>query len=145
MNIYVSKGKSIKSVLKRSSCQFEAREILTELCFGIGYKQASLFLRNIHYADDENHIELMTFPDDSLSLNVMIDYNSEILGNQYANFTNLDDYKTEIASCKTFVFLRELEFLFKNNLIKGGSLDNAIVLDDYSIINKDLQRILFNF
>lgn len=97
--------------------------------------------KNIHYADDENHIELMTFPDDSLSLNVMIDYNSEILGNQYANFTNLDDYKTEIASCKTFVFLRELEFLFKNNLIKGGSLDNAIVLMEKEYQQDELDKL----
>ncbi len=97
--------------------------------------------KNVHYIDEENHIELMTFPDDSLSLNVMIDYNSEILGNQYANLTNLTDYKTEIAPCKTFVFLRELEFLFKNDLIKGGSLDNAIVLMEKEYQQDELDKL----
>jgi UDP-3-O-[3-hydroxymyristoyl] N-acetylglucosamine deacetylase/3-hydroxyacyl-[acyl-carrier-protein] dehydratase len=85
-------------------------------------------LKNIQYSDEENRIELMTFPDHSLSINVMIDYNSELLGNQYATLNSLDDYQADIAPCKTFVFLKDLEFLYKNNLIKGGSLDNAIVL-----------------
>ncbi len=97
--------------------------------------------KNIHYNDEENHIELMTFPDDSLSLNVMIDYNSEILGNQYANYSNLDDYKAEIAPCKTFVFLRDLEFLYKNDLIKGGSLDNAIVLMEKEYPQDELDNL----
>jgi len=101
---------------------------------------------NISYSDEENGIELMTFPDDNFSLNVMIDYNSSVLGNQYATLNSLSEYKTEISECKTFVFLRELEFLLKNNLIKGGSLDNAIVIIEKETTQEELNRLadIFN-
>lgn len=96
---------------------------------------------NISYSDEENGIELMTFPDEDFSVNVMIDYNSSVLGNQYASLLSLKDYKNEIASCKTFVFLRELEFLLKNNLIKGGSLDNAIVIIEKETTQEELDHL----
>ncbi len=96
---------------------------------------------NISYSDEENGIELMTFPDEDFSINVMIDYDSSVLGNQYATLSSLEEYKEEIAECKTFVFLRELEFLLKNNLIKGGSLDNAIVIIEKETTQKELDRL----
>ncbi len=96
---------------------------------------------NINYSDDEIGVELMTFPDDNFSINVMIDYNSSVLGNQYATLNSLTDYKEEIASCKTFVFLRELEFLLKNNLIKGGDLQNAIVIIEKETTQEELDRL----
>ncbi len=96
---------------------------------------------NISYSDEENGIELMTFPDENFSVNVMIDYNSSILGNQYATLSSLSEYSKEIAECKTFVFLRELEFLLKNNLIKGGSLDNAIVIIEKETSQEELDRL----
>ncbi len=101
---------------------------------------------NINYSDEENGIELMTFPDDNFSLNVMIDYNSSVLGNQYATLNSLSEYKDEVAGCKTFVFLRELEFLLKNNLIKGGSLENAIVIIEKETTQDELNRLadIFN-
>jgi UDP-3-O-[3-hydroxymyristoyl] N-acetylglucosamine deacetylase/3-hydroxyacyl-[acyl-carrier-protein] dehydratase len=58
----------------------------------------------------------------------MVDYNSAVLGTDHANIYTLENFNTEIATCRTFVFLRELEFLAKNGLIKGGDIDNAIVL-----------------
>jgi len=96
---------------------------------------------NISYSDEENGIELMTFPDENFSVNVMIDYNSSVLGNQYATLSSLSEYKEEISECKTFVFLRELEFLLKNNLIKGGSLDNAIVIIEKETSQEELDRL----
>ena len=66
----------------------------------------------------------------------MVDYNSPVLGTQHASMYHLGDFKTEIAKCRTFVFLRELEYLASNNLIKGGDLDNAIVL----VERKDIQQ-----
>ncbi len=60
----------------------------------------------------------------------MIDFNSQILGHQYASLHNIDEYETQIAPCRTFVFIRELEQLFDQNLIKGGDLDNAVVIAD---------------
>ncbi len=101
---------------------------------------------NINYSDEENGIELMTFPDDNFSLNVMIDYGSEVLGNQYATLNSISEYKNEISECKTFVFLSELEFLLKNNLIKGGSLENALVIIENETTQEELDRIadMFN-
>jgi UDP-3-O-[3-hydroxymyristoyl] N-acetylglucosamine deacetylase / 3-hydroxyacyl-[acyl-carrier-protein] dehydratase len=109
-------------------------------------KDFFIVTNNISYSDEESGIQLMTFPDDNFSLNVMIDYNSSVLGNQYATLNSLNDYKTEIAPCKTFVFLRELEFLLKNNLIKGGSLDNAIVIIEKETTQDELDRLadIFN-
>lgn len=101
---------------------------------------------NIIYTDEENNIEIMVIPDDEFSVNVMIDYNSEVLGNQYAMLNTLDDYEEEIASCRTFVFLRDLEPLLKHNLIKGGDLDNAIVIVERKVTQEELDRLadLFN-
>jgi len=96
---------------------------------------------NISYSDEELGIELMTFPDEEFSINVMIDYNSSVLGNQYATLNSLKEYKEQISGCKTFVFLRELEFLLKNNLIKGGSLDNAIVILDKNVSQEELDHL----
>ncbi len=109
-------------------------------------KEFFVVKNNINYSDEEHGIELMTFPDENFSVNVMIDYNSEVLGNQYATLNSLAEYKTEIAPCRTFVFLRELEFLLKKNLIKGGDLDNAIVIIERKVTQEELDRLadLFN-
>jgi UDP-3-O-[3-hydroxymyristoyl] N-acetylglucosamine deacetylase/3-hydroxyacyl-[acyl-carrier-protein] dehydratase len=83
---------------------------------------------NIPWEDEERGIEFLAIPDDVYRLTVMVDYKSNVLGTDHANIYTLENYNEEIASCRTFVFLRELEFLAKNNLIKGGDIDNAIVL-----------------
>jgi len=83
---------------------------------------------NIKWEDLEKGVEFLAVPDDHYRLTVMVDYKSPVLGTQHATMYNLGEFKKEISPCRTFVFLRELEFLAKNNLIKGGSLDNAIVL-----------------
>ncbi|MBP7407754.1 MAG: bifunctional UDP-3-O-[3-hydroxymyristoyl] N-acetylglucosamine deacetylase/3-hydroxyacyl-ACP dehydratase [Flavobacteriales bacterium] len=69
-------------------------------------------------------------PGGELRLTVMVDYNSPVLGTQHASMYRAEEFKTEIAPCRTFVFLRELEQLAKAGLIKGGDLNNAIVLED---------------
>lgn len=97
---------------------------------------------NFTYRDDKRGVEIKAFPDDNFSMHVMIDYNSEVLGNQYATLEDMADYKEEIASCRTFVFFRELEFLHKNNLIKGGDLDNAIVIVDKEVTKEEIARII---
>ncbi len=83
---------------------------------------------NIKWEDLDKGIEFLAIPDDHYRMTVMVDYNSPVLGTQHASMYHIGEFKKEIASCRTFVFLRELEFLAKNNLIKGGDLDNAIVL-----------------
>ncbi len=100
----------------------------------------------VEFVDLEKGIEIVAFPDDHYSLNVMIDYNSKVLGNQYAALNSLNDFEKEIAPCRTFVFLHELELLLKHNLIKGGDIDNAIVIVDRQVNQEELDRLsgLFN-
>ena len=97
---------------------------------------------NIPWEDTEKGIEFLAIPDVNYRVTVMVDYNSPVLGTQHASMYNLEQFNTEIAACRTFVFLRELEFLATHNLIKGGDLDNAIVLvDRLDISQEELDRL----
>jgi len=98
------------------------------------------------YKDEKSGIELIGIPDEDFSVNVQIDYDSRVLGNQYASLENMKGFKDEIAPCRTFVFFHELEYLYKHNLIKGGDLDNAIVIVENHIDQKEIDRMadLFN-
>ena len=97
---------------------------------------------NIPWEDTEKQIEFLAIPDKVYRLTVMVDYNSPVLGTQHASMYNLDEFKQDIAPCRTFVFLRELEYLAGNNLIKGGDLDNAIVLvDRLDVSQEELNRL----
>jgi UDP-3-O-[3-hydroxymyristoyl] N-acetylglucosamine deacetylase/3-hydroxyacyl-[acyl-carrier-protein] dehydratase len=100
----------------------------------------------IEYRDEEHGIELIAYPDSRFSLDVKIDYNSKVLGFQYANLDDIRDFSKEVAPARTFVFLHELEFLLKNNLIKGGDVDNAIVIIDRKVTQEELDHLaeLFN-
>ena len=79
----------------------------------------------IEVRDEETGSSIIVLPDDKFSLNVLISYDSKILTNQYATLENMDEFPTEIASARTFVFVREIEPLLNAGLIKGGDLDNA--------------------
>ncbi|MEY3242757.1 MAG: hypothetical protein RIR11_4196 [Bacteroidota bacterium] len=84
----------------------------------------------ISYRDEVTGTELMALPADHFEATVMIDFNSPVLGPQFASLTNIERYKDEIAPCRTFVFLHELEKLMEMGLIKGGDFENAIVIAD---------------
>jgi UDP-3-O-[3-hydroxymyristoyl] N-acetylglucosamine deacetylase/3-hydroxyacyl-[acyl-carrier-protein] dehydratase len=101
---------------------------------------------NIHYTEPERRVEMVAMPLDDYRFTCMIDYNSPILGSQHAAITNLSEFKKEIASCRTFCFLHELEMLLEHNLIKGGDLNNAIVVVDKEVSREELDRLakLFN-
>lgn len=92
---------------------------------------------NIPWEDQERGIEFLAIPDQHYRITVMVDYNSPVLGTQHASMYNINEFKENISRCRTFVFLRELEFLANNNLIKGGDLDNAIVLVDRDDVSKE--------
>jgi UDP-3-O-[3-hydroxymyristoyl] N-acetylglucosamine deacetylase/3-hydroxyacyl-[acyl-carrier-protein] dehydratase len=85
---------------------------------------------NVAFEDKEKDVEMLAVPTtgEEYRITVMVDYKSPVLGTQHASMYQIEDFKTEIANCRTFCFLRELEFLADNGLIKGGNLDNAIVL-----------------
>lgn len=78
--------------------------------------------------DEQTGSSIILLPDDTFSVNVLISFNSEVLSNQYASLENMEDFPEEIASSRTFVFVREIEPLLGAGLIKGGDLDNAIVI-----------------
>ena len=83
---------------------------------------------NIPWEDEEKGIEFLAIPDVNYRLTVMVDYQSPALGTQHASMYHIGEFNSEISKCRTFVFLKELEYLAKNNLIKGGDLNNAIVM-----------------
>ncbi len=95
----------------------------------------------IVYSDEERGVEIMALPADDFNVSVMIDYNSAVLGNQFASLTRISDYPAQIATSRTFVFFRELEVLWRSNLIKGGSLDNAMVILEREVTQTELDRV----
>jgi len=101
---------------------------------------------NIHYTESEREVEMVAMPLEGYRLTCMIDYNSPVLGSQHASISSIDEFKTEIAASRTFCFLHELETLVDNNLIKGGDLNNAIVIVDKDVNDTELASLakLFN-
>lgn len=91
--------------------------------------------------DEETGASICVIPDTEFCVDVMIEFNSVVLPNQFATLDRLEDFNKEIAASRTFVFVREIEGLVKNNLIKGGDLDNAIVIYDTPIGQPELDRI----
>ncbi len=92
---------------------------------------------NLKWEDTEKGIEFLAVPDDHYRVTVMVDYNSPALGTQHASMFQIAEFENQIAPCRTFCFLRELEFLAANNLIKGGDLDNAIVLVERNDVKQE--------
>jgi UDP-3-O-[3-hydroxymyristoyl] N-acetylglucosamine deacetylase / 3-hydroxyacyl-[acyl-carrier-protein] dehydratase len=109
-------------------------------------KKYFVLKEKIQYINEEKGIEITAYPDDHLNISALIDYKSNYLKNQYAELNNIADFKNEISSCRTFVFFHELEYLLKNNLIKGGDLNNAIVIIDKEVGQEELDKMadLFN-
>lgn len=96
---------------------------------------------NIYYAEQELQVDMVAMPLDGFRATVMVDYNSPVLGSQHATLTDIKEFKKEVASCRTFCFLHELETLLNNNLIKGGDLSNAIVIVDKVVSEEELARL----
>ncbi|WPU98985.1 bifunctional UDP-3-O-[3-hydroxymyristoyl] N-acetylglucosamine deacetylase/3-hydroxyacyl-ACP dehydratase [Mucilaginibacter sp. cycad4] len=101
---------------------------------------------NIHYSEPERKVEMVAMPLDDYRFTCMVDYNSQVLGSQHASISTIGEFKKEIASCRTFCFLHELEMLLKHDLIKGGDLNNAIVVVDKDVDEEELNHLakLFN-
>ncbi len=104
-------------------------------------KDFFIIKHKIEITDEESGSSIVVLPDDSFSINTMISYDSPILTNQFASLDQLSDFKNQIAASRTFVFVREVEPLLKNNLIKGGDLDNAIVIYDRKTSQEELDRL----
>lgn len=91
--------------------------------------------------DEETGSTLTIYPDDGFSVECMVEYNSPVLPNQFAVLDDLAEFKQEVSSARTFVFVREIEALLAHNLIKGGDLDNAIVIYDQKISQDKIDEI----
>lgn len=96
---------------------------------------------NLHYYDPVKNVDMLALPSDDFQVTTLIDFNSPVLGTQHAAMRHLSDFKKEIAPCRTFCFLHELEYLLHNNLIKGGDLNNAIVVVDKVIQQDELDKL----
>lgn len=95
----------------------------------------------ISFTDEATGSEILVMPSDHYSITTMVDFGTKILGTQNANLKSIADFKTEIASSRTFSFLHELETLLDNGLIKGGDLNNAIVYVDKEISDSTMENL----
>jgi UDP-3-O-[3-hydroxymyristoyl] N-acetylglucosamine deacetylase/3-hydroxyacyl-[acyl-carrier-protein] dehydratase len=96
---------------------------------------------NIFHYDDNKRVEMVALPALDYQITTLIDFNSPVLGTQHAALKTINDFKAEIAPCRTFCFLHELEALLENDLIKGGDINNAIVVVDKPVSTAEMNRL----
>ncbi|MGZ5218434.1 MAG: bifunctional UDP-3-O-[3-hydroxymyristoyl] N-acetylglucosamine deacetylase/3-hydroxyacyl-ACP dehydratase [Chitinophagaceae bacterium] len=96
---------------------------------------------NIYHYDEEKRVEMVIMPSMEYQVTTLIDFNSPVLGTQHAELKRMQNFKEKIAPCRTFCFLHELEMLLDNNLIKGGDVNNAIVIVDKPVDDIEMQRL----
>lgn len=120
---YVEKIQQVGLVEQKSDCKY----------YEVTEKQV--------YTIPDKGVAIIIYPDDEFTVSVHVDYNSKVIGNQYATLDMFNEYKENIAPCRTFVFLHELEPLLKMNLIKGGDLDNAIVVVENPVSDEQLDHL----
>ncbi|MFL5740512.1 MAG: bifunctional UDP-3-O-[3-hydroxymyristoyl] N-acetylglucosamine deacetylase/3-hydroxyacyl-ACP dehydratase [Flavisolibacter sp.] len=96
---------------------------------------------NITFSDEEKKVEMVALPYDDFRINTLIDFNSPVLGTQHAALKHISDFNEQIAPCRTFCFFHELEYLIDHNLIRGGDINNAIVVVDKAVTDDQVKRI----
>jgi UDP-3-O-[3-hydroxymyristoyl] N-acetylglucosamine deacetylase/3-hydroxyacyl-[acyl-carrier-protein] dehydratase len=98
--------------------------------------------QTVHYRNEEKKVEIVALPTDDYRITVMVDYNNPALGSQHSGLFDLEkEFVTDFAPCRTFCFLHEVEMLHNAGLIRGGNLDNAIVIVDRELEKDEIQRI----
>lgn len=97
--------------------------------------------KKIEVKDEETGSCITILPDDEFSLTAMCSFNSKFINSQFASLDNMSDFATEIAPARTFVFVRDIEPLLQANLIKGGDLDNAIVIYEKQTTQERLDKL----
>ncbi|MBO5471049.1 MAG: UDP-3-O-[3-hydroxymyristoyl] N-acetylglucosamine deacetylase [Bacteroidales bacterium] len=102
--------------------------------------------KTIEIRNEEKGSLVRIEPADEFSYDIMVDFNSKVLGIQHAQWSPSITYAEEIGTCRTFVFFHEIEFLFNNGLVKGGDVDNAIVIVEHPVTEEQVQHMsqLFN-
>ena len=98
-------------------------------------------IKKIEFRDEETGSSIIILPDEQFSITAMISFESQFINSQFATLDSMDDFVKDIASARTFVFVREIEPLLKAGLIKGGDLDNAIVIYEQQTSQENLDRL----
>jgi UDP-3-O-[3-hydroxymyristoyl] N-acetylglucosamine deacetylase/3-hydroxyacyl-[acyl-carrier-protein] dehydratase len=100
----------------------------------------------LKFVDDEKDVEMLAMPSSRYKITALIDYQSKVLGQQHASIDNIADFAADFSQARTFCFLHELEYLVEANLIKGGDLNNAIVVVDRPVEEDELAKLrtIFN-
>lgn len=100
----------------------------------------------IKFYDEEKDVEMLAMPSDDYRITALIDYQSPVLAQQHSSLNSLKDFEKEFSGARTFCFLHELEYLVDRNLIKGGDLNNAIVVVDKEVDDTEIQKLkgIFN-
>ena len=99
--------------------------------------------QTVHYHNEEKKVDIVALPTDDFRITVMVDYNNPALGSQHTGLFNLEkEFITEFAPCRTFCFLHEVEMLHSQGLIRGGNLDNAIVIVDRELDDAEIKTHL---
>ena len=96
---------------------------------------------NMYHYDETKRVEMVALPAVDYQITTLIDFNSPVLGTQHAGLKTIKDFKTEIAPCRTFCFLHELEMLLDHDLVKGGDINNAIVVVDKPVTDEEMARL----
>ena len=97
--------------------------------------------KKIEFVDENTGSSIIILPDDQFSITAMISFESQFINSQFATLDHMEDFETEIANARTFVFVREIEPLLQAGLIKGGDLDNAIVIYEKQISQESLDKL----
>ncbi|MGY8988996.1 MAG: bifunctional UDP-3-O-[3-hydroxymyristoyl] N-acetylglucosamine deacetylase/3-hydroxyacyl-ACP dehydratase [Flavobacteriales bacterium] len=132
-------------ILDGSAKEFSAKISETGIIKQNSYKKIYEINKEIRYFDEETGSEIIAIPSENFQLDVTIDYNSKTLGVQNSTLNNIKNFGKEIASSRTFCFLHELEELLENNLIKGGNINNAIVIVEKKTNNSNLSILAKQF
>jgi len=109
-------------------------------------KEYFIIQKKVTYTDEETGSMLVATPSENYDIDVEINYNSKTLGIQSARLSSISNFKSEISSSRTFCFLHEIESLLEKNLVKGGDINNAIVIVENKISNKKISKLkkIFN-
>lgn len=104
-------------------------------------KDYYIIRKKIEVKDEATGSSIVILPDEEFSLTAMCSFNSKFINSQFASLDNISDFASEIAPARTFVFVRDIEPLLKANLIKGGDLDNAVVIYEKQISQEQLDQL----
>lgn len=104
-------------------------------------KDFYIIRKKIEFRDENTGSHIIVLPDDTFSVDVLISYDSKIIPNQYASLENMKDFSENVSEARTFVFVREIEPLLNAGLIKGGDLDNAIVIYERKLSQEKINEL----